>query len=120
MESAVLRIVPYSVKGFQLDEIIQDSADLLKSQVAVRDDIEKKIPVMERVNFQWFLLFPRQFYDHPNKNQIALQGFSMPGRINLSRLSPTLLESTKEDRSNSIAECGKSGKKGAHLFSPQG
>jgi hypothetical protein len=52
MESAVLRIVRYSVKGFQLNEIIQDSADLLKGQVVVRDDIEKKILVMERVNFQ--------------------------------------------------------------------
>jgi hypothetical protein len=52
MELALPRIVRHSVKGFRLNEIIQDSADLLKSQVVIRDDIEKKILVMERVNFQ--------------------------------------------------------------------
>jgi hypothetical protein len=116
MELALLRTVRYSLKGFPLNEMIQDSSDLLKSQVVVCDDIEKKILVVERVNFQWFL-FPRQFYDHPNKNQFSLQGFSMPGKINLSRLSPILLKSTKEDRSNSIGECGK---KRARPFSPLG
>jgi hypothetical protein len=116
-ELALPRIVRHSVKGFRLNEIIQDSADLLKSQVVIRDDIEKKIPVVERVNFQWFLLFPQQFYDHPNKNQISLQGFSMPGQINLSPCSPILSESMKEDRRDSTAECGK---KGAHPFSPLG
>jgi hypothetical protein len=117
MELAILRILRHSLKGFQLNEIIQDSADFLKSQVVLRDDMEKKVLVMKRVNFQWFLLFPQPIYDHPNKNQISHQGFSIPGQNNLSPWSPILLGGTQEGRRNSNAQCGKNG---APPFSPRG